>query len=73
MALVKLLPSEIFLSQDSISNRFGNYTSHPDKTIGETLDDIILGRCESTDLPTINVIEKKEINGVQRLTEDCGF
>lgn len=58
MAIVKLSPSEIFFSQDSISNCFGSYTPHRNKTIGETLDDIISGKCTLTALPTINVIKK---------------
>lgn len=58
MATVKLSPSEIFFSQDSISNCFGSYTPHRNKTIGETLDDIISGKSTLTALPTINVIKK---------------
>lgn len=58
MAIVKISPSEIFFSQDSISNCFGSYTRHHNKTIGETLDDIISGKCAITSLPTINVIKK---------------
>ncbi|XP_052711018.1 uncharacterized protein LOC128185469 [Crassostrea angulata] len=59
MVLVSLSPSEIFFSQDSISNHFGNYTPHGNKLIGETLDDILLGKCKVTDLPTIKVVEKR--------------
>ena len=58
MARVHLAPSAIYFSQDSISNSFGNYTPHRNKTIGETLDDILLGKCEISDLPTISVIKK---------------
>lgn len=59
MVLVSLSPSEIFFSQDSILNHFGNYTPHGNKLIGETLDDILLGKCKVTDLPTIKVVEKR--------------
>ena len=58
MARVHLAPSAIYFSQDSISNSFGNYTPHRNKTIGETLDDILLGKSEISDLPTISVIKK---------------
>lgn len=59
MVLVSLSPSEIFFCQDSILNHFGNYTPHGNKLIGETLDDILLGKCKVTDLPTIKVVEKR--------------
>ncbi|XP_078333268.1 uncharacterized protein LOC144625593 [Crassostrea virginica] len=58
MASVLLAPSAIYFSQDSISNRFGQYTPHRNKTIGETLDDILSGKCKVSDLPTISVIKK---------------
>lgn len=59
MVLVSLSPSEIFFSQDSILNHFGNYTPHGNKLIGETLDDILSGKCKLTDLPTIKVAKKR--------------
>lgn len=72
MVLVSLTPSEIFFSQDGISNHFGNYTPHGNKQIGETLDDILSGKCKITDIPTINV-EKKEDCGYPLTTDGCGF
>ena len=58
MDRVDLAPSVIYFSQNSISNSFGNYTPHRKKTIGETLDDILLGKYKISDLPTISVIKK---------------
>lgn len=58
MVFVRLAPSEILFSQDSISNHFGVKTKHKHKLIGETLDDILTGKCKITDLPTIRVTTK---------------
>lgn len=51
-----LRPSEIFYSQDSISNTFGLSTSHCYTYIGETLDDLINGSAKVTSIPRISVI-----------------
>lgn len=59
MAVLQLSPSEIFFSQDSISIYFGKSTRHHKTMIGETLDDILSGKCKITDLPPIKVIKKK--------------
>lgn len=59
MAVLQLSPSEIFFSQDSISIYFGKSTRHPKTMIGETLDDILSGKCKVTDLPPIKVIKKR--------------
>lgn len=59
MAVLQLSPSEIYFSQDSISNVFGQSTRHHDKKIGETLDDILLGKCKITDLPPIEVTKRR--------------
>lgn len=59
MAVLQLSPSEIYFSQDSISNVFGQSTRHHDKNIGEILDDILLGKCKITDLPPIEVTKRR--------------
>lgn len=51
-----LAPSEIYYSQDSISNRFGKSTEHAGVLIGETLDDILSGNCSIDDIGTIEVV-----------------
>jgi hypothetical protein len=43
--LMELRPSQIVYSQDSILNRFGDYTRHAKMCIGETLDHLLVGRC----------------------------
>lgn len=49
-------PSEIYYSQDSISNRFGKSTKHAGVLIGEVLDDILTGNCSIYDIDTIEVV-----------------
>lgn len=51
-----LKPSEVFYSQDSISNRFGDYTAHGSLCIGETLDQLLNGTCNVSYIPIISVI-----------------
>ncbi|KAJ8318159.1 hypothetical protein KUTeg_003250 [Tegillarca granosa] len=51
-----LKPSEIRYTQDSVSNTFGNYGSYANRLIGESLDDLLLGYCNVSDIPTIKVI-----------------
>lgn len=58
---MKLAPSEIHYSQDSISNRFGKSTQHSGVLIGETLDKILTGDCSIFDINTIQVVRR---NGV---------
>ncbi|VDI60075.1 Hypothetical predicted protein [Mytilus galloprovincialis] len=52
---MNLRPSEIFYTQDSISNYFGMSTTHSDMLIGETLDDLINGSATVSSIPTIGV------------------
>ncbi|KAH3896109.1 uncharacterized protein LOC127864350 [Dreissena polymorpha] len=52
---MNLKSSDIYYSQDSISHRFGDNTNHRGKRIGETLDDIINGRCKVSSIPVIEV------------------
>lgn len=59
MVLVSLLLFEIFFSQDSILNYFGNYMLYGNKLIGEILDDILLGKCKVIDFLIIKVVEKR--------------
>jgi hypothetical protein len=49
--------SQIFYSQDSILNRFGDYTRHANMNIGETLDYLLVGRCNVDDILTMNVMK----------------
>lgn len=53
---MKLAPSDIYYSQDSISNTFGESTKHADKLIGEVLDDILKGKCSIDDIDIINIV-----------------
>lgn len=57
---MKLAPSDIYYSQDSISNTFGKKTKHAGKRIGEVLDDILEGRCSINDIDTINIVIRDE-------------
>ncbi|XP_052273741.1 uncharacterized protein LOC127873790 [Dreissena polymorpha] len=50
-----LKPSDIYYSQDSIRSTFGDSTIHSRKRIGETLDDIINGKCQVSQIPVIKV------------------
>lgn len=54
---MELKPSEIFYSQDSILNRFGIKTDHANMYIGETLDDLLEGRCNVEDIRIMNVMK----------------
>ena len=54
---MKLRPSEIFYSQDSIMNRFGDYTPHGNTYIGETLDRLLNGHCNVESIPNIRVVQ----------------
>ena len=78
---MELRPSEIFYSQDSIMNRFGDYTPHGNTYIGETLDQLLNGHCNIESIPNISVVER---NGkwftsdnrrlwVFRTAEEIGF
>ena len=51
-------PSEIYFSQDSISNVFGNYCLHRGIHIGTTLDRLCEGHMTVSDIPVIGVMEK---------------
>lgn len=55
---MKLKPSEIFYSQDSINGYFDSKSNHRHIKIGQTLDDICEGRCSIDDIPTISVVVK---------------
>ena len=54
---MEIRPSQIFYSQDSILNRFGDYTRHANMNIGETLDYLLVGRCNVDDILTMNVMK----------------
>ena len=53
-----LRPLEIRFSQDSIGSTFGRSTSHPNKPIGETLDDILTGHINVHSIPSISVVKQ---------------
>jgi len=55
---MEIKPSQIFYSQDSILNRFSDYTRHANKNIGETLDHLLVGRCNVDDILTMNVMKR---------------
>ena len=55
---MELRPSEIFYSQDSIGNKFGEYTPHRKTYIGETLDQLLNGHCNVESIPNISVVER---------------
>ena len=55
---MELRPSEIFYSQDSIMNRFGDYTPHGNICIGETLDELLNGHCNVQSIPKISVAQR---------------
>ena len=50
-----LKPSDIHFSQDSIRANFGQNTPHANRTIGQTLDDILTDKCRVADIPPISV------------------
>ncbi|XP_021362102.1 uncharacterized protein LOC110455953 [Mizuhopecten yessoensis] len=56
-----LRPSEIRFSQDSINNIFDKNSLHAYRRIGETLDALLKGQCNISDIPTIKVVNR---NGV---------
>lgn len=58
---MKLAPSEIHYSQDSISNRFGKSTEHAGVLIGETLDKLLTGECGIFDINTIQIVHRNGI------------
>ena len=62
MPQIQLAPSDIYYSQRSISNCFTcNGTKHAGKTLAETVNDILLGRCRITEIPRISVVRKGDV------------
>ena len=57
MTVIRLAPSEIRFSQDSISNSFGDSTNHADKYIGGTLDEIVRDPHTADLIPNISVFK----------------
>ena len=55
MDVIKLAPSEIRFSQDSISNSFRASTDHAGQYIGETLDEIVRNPDTADRIPNISV------------------
>lgn len=53
---MELKPSEIYFSQAEINNVFDKKSRHPRKNLGETLDELVEGRCSIADIPTISVV-----------------
>ena len=58
MGVIKLAPSEVRFSQDSISNSFGDSTHHAGQFIGETLDEIVRNPDTADLIPNISVFNK---------------
>ncbi|KAJ8318961.1 hypothetical protein KUTeg_004052 [Tegillarca granosa] len=58
MTILSLPPSEIRYTQDSIGTTFGRSTRHAFQPIGETLDDLLKGRCSINTIPSISVTWK---------------
>ncbi|KAH3896112.1 hypothetical protein DPMN_020285 [Dreissena polymorpha] len=52
---MKVSPSEIYYSQNSISNMFDSKSSHRGRLIGESLDKICEGSCSIQSIPSITV------------------
>ncbi|CAG2219459.1 unnamed protein product [Mytilus edulis] len=55
---MNLRPSEIYFTQASISRKFGRCTTHKNKTIGETLDDLAEERIGIGSIPNICVMKE---------------
>jgi hypothetical protein len=53
---MELKPSEIFFSQAEINNVFDRRSCHRNKNLGETLDELVEGRCRISAIPTISVV-----------------
>ncbi|CAC5394658.1 unnamed protein product [Mytilus coruscus] len=79
--MMKLRPSEIFFSQDSIANIWGKHTPFNAKFIGDTLDELLTESISLRDIPNITSVL---INGkfytvdnrrlwVFRKAEELGF
>lgn len=54
--MLQLKPSEIFYSQDTISNRFGRQPPCKEKLLGTTLDELLSKSIVKSDIPNITVI-----------------
>jgi hypothetical protein len=69
---MELKPSEICFSQAEINNVFDKRSCHRNKNLGETLDELVEGRCRISDIPTISV---KWMNGkwVTGVIDDSGY
>ncbi|XP_053392810.1 uncharacterized protein LOC128555200 [Mercenaria mercenaria] len=50
-------PSDIHYSQDSISKYFDRRSLHGTQTIGQTLDQVLIGDCSVSSIPTISVVK----------------
>lgn len=61
MAELQLAPSDIYYSQSSISNCFKKASLYAGKSIGDTVDDIMLKRCRLEDIPNISVVKKGDV------------
>ncbi|XP_052092396.1 uncharacterized protein LOC127728839 [Mytilus californianus] len=51
-----LRPLEIYFSQAEINSRFDKHSRHGGKNIGETLDELVEGRCSVDNIPIISVM-----------------
>ena len=56
--MMRIKPSDVMFSQESVNNFFDKRSRHSGILIGETLDDICEGRCNIDDIPTIRVMKR---------------
>lgn len=61
MAELRIAPSDIYYSQSSISNCFGEASEHTENSIGDTIDGILLKRYRIDDIPKISVVRKGDV------------
>lgn len=54
--MMKIRPSELFFSQDSISNKWGEQTACRSKLIGVTLDELLTKSISLEDIPNISAV-----------------
>lgn len=53
--------NKLCLPQSSISNCFKKASLYAGKSIGDTVDDIMLKRCRLEDIPNISVVKKGDV------------
>lgn len=56
----RLTPSEIYYSQTSIANCFNGRSKYTGRSIGDSVYDILLERCQINDISKISVVRKEK-------------